>query len=146
MVVKIVSRQVGRKVAAGEKIERLPITRLFFNDVIGPLAIEGFRANFTEVLARYGAVPRGFDPKRLYFLPDHSVPTFSMQIAKGVKLMKEFAKETGAKMYKEGDGIEHVVLSEDGSRRSFSLCPRGLTCPPNRRPRRRVCQRVALGS
>ena len=28
--------------------------------------------------------------------------------------MKEFAKEVGAKMYKEGDGIEHVVLIEDG--------------------------------
>jgi len=114
MVEKIVSRQVGRKVSAGEKIERLPITKLFFNDVIGPPAIEGFRANFTEVFERYGTAPRVFDPKRLYFLPDHSVPAFTVQIAEGVKLMKEFAKETGAKMYKEGDGIEHVVLIEDG--------------------------------
>ena len=114
MVEKIVSRQVGRKVSAGEKIERLPITKLFFNDVIGPPAILGFRDNFTEVFARYGVAPRVFDPKRLYFLPDHSVPTFSIQIAEGVRLMREFAKETGAKMYKEGDGIEHVVLIEDG--------------------------------
>ena len=114
MVEKIVSRQVGRKVSAGEKIERLPITKLFFNDVIGPPAIEGFRANFTEVFERYGKAPRVFDPQRLYFLPDHSVPAFTIQIAEGVKLMKEFARETGAKMYKEGDGIEHVVLIEDG--------------------------------
>ena len=134
------------KWAASEKIERLPITKLFFNDVIGPPAIEGFRANFTEVFARYGTAPRVFDPKRLYFLPDHSVPTFSIQIAEGVKLMKEFAKETGAKMYKEGDGIEYVVLIEDGSRSSFLLCHRCITCSPNRRPRRRVCQRVASGS
>ena len=35
MVEKIVSRQVGRTVSVGEKIERLPITKLFFNDVIG---------------------------------------------------------------------------------------------------------------
>ena len=54
MVEKIVSRQMGRKVSAGEKIARLPITKLFFNDVIGPPAIEGFRANFSEVFARYG--------------------------------------------------------------------------------------------
>ena len=114
MVEKIVSRQVGRKVSAGEKIERLPITKLFFNDVIGPPAIEGFRANFTEVFERHGTAPRVFDAKRLYFLPDHSVPAFTIQIAEGVKLMKEFAKEIGAKMYKEGDGIEHVVLIEDG--------------------------------
>ena len=44
MVEKIVSRQVGRPVQIGEKIERLPITKLFFNDVIGPPAI-GFVAH-----------------------------------------------------------------------------------------------------
>jgi 3-isopropylmalate/(R)-2-methylmalate dehydratase large subunit len=114
MVEKIVSRQVGRKVSAGEKIERLPITKLFFNDVIGPPAIEGLRADFAEVFAKHGKPVQVFDPKRVFFLPDHSVPAFSIQIAEGVKLMKEFAKETGAKMYKEGDGIEHVVLIEDG--------------------------------
>jgi 3-isopropylmalate/(R)-2-methylmalate dehydratase large subunit len=114
MVEKIVSRQVGRKVSAGELIERLPITKLFFNDVIGPPAIKGFREDFTEVFARAGVTPRVFDPKRLYFLPDHSVPTFSIQIAEGVQMMREFAKEMGARMYKEGDGIEHVVLIEDG--------------------------------
>ena len=65
MVEKIVSRQVGRKVAAGEKIARLPITKLFFNDVIGPPAIEGFRANFTEVFAQQGTAPQVFDPQRL---------------------------------------------------------------------------------
>ena len=95
-------------------MERLPITKLFFNDVIGPPAIEGFRENFTEVFARHGKAPPVFDPKRLCFLPDHSVPAFTIQIAEGVKLMKEFAREVGAKMYKEGDGIEHVVLIEDG--------------------------------
>ncbi|MBM3222870.1 MAG: homoaconitate hydratase family protein [Candidatus Tectomicrobia bacterium] len=114
MVEKIVSRQVGRKVSAGEKIDRLPITKLFFNDVIGPPAIEGFRADFGDVFTRAGVAPKVFDPRRLYFLPDHSVPTFSIQIAEGVQLMREFARETGAKMYKEGDGIEHVVLIEDG--------------------------------
>lgn len=114
MVEKIVSRQVGRRVSAGELIERLPITKLFFNDVIGPPAIKGFREDFTEVFARAGKSPRVFDPKRLYFLPDHSVPTFSIQIAEGVQLMREFAQEMGARMYKEGDGIEHVVLIEDG--------------------------------
>lgn len=114
MVEKIVSRQVGRHVSAGEKIERLPITKLFFNDVIGPPAIKGFREDFAEVFAQSGKPAQVFDPRRVFFLPDHSVPAFSIQIAEGVKLMKEFAKETGAKMYKEGDGIEHVVLIEDG--------------------------------
>jgi 3-isopropylmalate/(R)-2-methylmalate dehydratase large subunit len=114
MVEKIVSRRVGRPVYTGEKIEKLPITKLFFNDVIGPPAIKGFMEDFSDVYAKYGKPAQVFDPQRVFFLPDHSVPTFSIQIAEGVKLMRTFARERGIKMYKEGDGIEHVVLIEDG--------------------------------
>ena len=114
MVEKIVSRQVGHKVSVGEKIERLPITKLFFNDVIGPPAIKGFVEDFTDVFEHAGKPSQVFDPKRVFFMPDHSVPAFSIQIAEGVRLMREFTAERGIKMYKEGDGIEHVVLIEDG--------------------------------
>jgi 3-isopropylmalate/(R)-2-methylmalate dehydratase large subunit len=114
MVEKIVSRRVGHKVSAGEKIEKLPITKLFFNDVIAPPAIKGFMENFADVFEKHGKPPQVFDAQRIFFLPDHSVPTFSIQIAEGIKLMQAFAKECGLKMYKEGDGIEHVVLIEDG--------------------------------
>ena len=114
MVEKIVSRQVGRTVQIGEKIERLPITKLFFNDVIGPPAIENFMADFGDLYEQAGKPAQVFDPKRVFFLPDHSVPTFSIHIAEGVKLMQSFSKERGIKCYKEGDGIEHVVLIEDG--------------------------------
>jgi 3-isopropylmalate/(R)-2-methylmalate dehydratase large subunit len=114
MVEKIVSRRVGRPVQIGEKIERLPITKLFFNDVIGPPAIENFMADFGDIFDRAGKPSQVFDPKRVFFLPDHSVPTFSIHIAEGVKLMQSFSKERGIKCYKEGDGIEHVVLIEDG--------------------------------
>lgn len=114
MVEKIVSRQVGRPVQIGEKIERLPITKLFFNDVIGPPAIENFLADFGEIYEKAGKPAQVFDPKRVFFLPDHSVPTFSIHIAEGVKLMQSFSKERDIKCYKEGDGIEHVVLIEDG--------------------------------
>jgi 3-isopropylmalate/(R)-2-methylmalate dehydratase large subunit len=114
MVEKIISRQVGHNVWTGEKVERLPITKLFFNDVIGPPAIKGFLENFADLYEQHGKASQVFDPKRVFFLPDHSVPTFSIQVAEGVKLMQAFAKERGIKMYKEGDGIEHVVLIEDG--------------------------------
>ncbi|ETX06444.1 MAG: hypothetical protein ETSY2_17085 [Candidatus Entotheonella gemina] len=114
MVEKIVSRRVGRPVQIGEKIDRLPITKLFFNDVIGPPAIENFMADFGDIYDKAGKPAQVFDPKRVFFLPDHSVPTFSIRIAEGVKLMQSFSKERGIKCYKEGDGIEHVVLIEDG--------------------------------
>ena len=114
MVEKIVSRQVGRADRAGEKIERLPITKLFFNDVIGPPAINGFLENFPDLFEKYGKFPQVFDPKRVFFVPDHSVPSYSVPVAEGIDVMEEFARERGIKAYKEGDGIEHVVLIEDG--------------------------------
>ena len=114
MVEKIVSRQVGRAVRAGEKIERLPITKLFFNDVIGPPAINGFLENFPDLFEKYGKSPQVFDPKRVFFIPDHSVPSYSVPVAEGIDVMEQFARERGIKAYKEGDGIEHVVLIEDG--------------------------------
>ena len=52
LVEKIVSRQVGRPVHAGDKIERLPITKLFFNDVIGPPAIKGLGNLFGETFKK----------------------------------------------------------------------------------------------
>ena len=46
MVEKFVSRQVGRPVQIGETIERLPITKLIFDDVLGPPAIKNFMTDF----------------------------------------------------------------------------------------------------
>lgn len=114
MVEKIVSRHVGKTVHAGEKIDRLPITKLFFNDVIAPPAILGFRSKFGDLYQKYGKPQRVFDPQRVYLIPDHSVPALSVQVAEGVDLMEEFGREQGCKVYREGDGIEHVVLIEDG--------------------------------
>lgn len=114
LVEKIVSRHAGRAVRAGDKVDRLAVSKLFFNDVIGPPAIKGFRADFTDVFEAAGRRPAVFDPRRVFFVPDHSVPSFSVHIAEGVDLMESFAREQGCKVYKEGDGIEHVVLIEDG--------------------------------
>ncbi len=114
IVEKIVSRQVGRPVSAGEKIERLPITKLFFNDVIGPPAIKSLGRLFGETFARHGKPVQVFDPRRVFFIPDHSVPALSVEVAEGVDAMEHFAKQQGSKIYREGDGIEHVVLIEDG--------------------------------
>ncbi len=114
MVEKIVSRQVGRPVRAGELIERLPIGKLFFNDVIGPPAILTLQRLFGDTFRRHGKPVRVFDPRRVFMLPDHSIPAYSVEVAEGVDLMELFGRETGLTVYREGDGIEHVVLIEDG--------------------------------
>jgi 3-isopropylmalate/(R)-2-methylmalate dehydratase large subunit len=114
MVEKIVSRQVGRPVRTGELIARLPIGKLFFNDVIGPPAILTLQRLFGETFTRHGKPVRVFDPRRVFMLPDHSIPAYSVEVAEGVDLMESFGRECGFKVYREGDGIEHVVLIEDG--------------------------------
>ena len=114
MVEKIVSRRVGRPVRAGELIERLPIGKLFFNDVIGPPAILTLQRLFGETFRRHGKPVRVFDPRRVFMLPDHSIPAYSVEVAEGVDLMESFGRECGFRVYREGDGIEHVVLIEDG--------------------------------
>jgi len=114
MVEKIVSRQVGRPVRCGELIERLPIGKLFFNDVIGPPAILTLQRLFGETFRRHGKPVRVFDSRRVFMLPDHSIPAYSVEVAEGVDLMESFGRECGFRVYREGDGIEHVVLIEDG--------------------------------
>ncbi len=132
IVEKIVSRAVGRKVEAGEHINVLPIDKLYFNEVIAPPAIINFQDDFQEVFddaaknsgdksgeiavwnERGKAKLKVFDPARVCFIPDHTVPSCSVKVAQGVNLMKQFASEQGIKMFKEGDGIEHTVVTEEG--------------------------------
>ncbi len=114
MVEKIVSRQLGRPVSAGEIIDRLPISKLFFNDVIGPPAIKSLSRLFGETFAKHGKPVRVFDSRRIFLIPDHSIPSYSVEVSEGVDLMESFGREQGIATYREGDGIEHVVLIEDG--------------------------------
>jgi 3-isopropylmalate/(R)-2-methylmalate dehydratase large subunit len=131
IVEKIVSRVAGRKVHTGELIDILPIDKLYFNEVIAPPAIinfqEDFRAVYSEAASsrnRAGEIAvwgengkskvKVFDPSRVCFIPDHTVPSCSVKVAQGVNLMKQFASDQGIKMFKEGDGIEHTVVTEEG--------------------------------
>ncbi len=113
IVEKIVSDHLGRQVFSGEKID-LPVDVLFFNEVIGPPAIKDFREKFSDVFEKNKKPVRVFNKKRVFFIPDHTVPSSSVAVSEGIDLMEEFAKKQQVKCYKEGDGIEHVVLIEDG--------------------------------
>ncbi len=127
IVEKIVSRAVGRNLGAGDFVDVLPIDKLYFNEVIAPPAINNFESDFSPVYqevtnqkSNQASITVGksklrvFDPNRVCFIPDHTVPSCSVMVAKGINLMKDFAVEQGIKMYKEGDGIEHTVVTEEG--------------------------------
>jgi len=113
IVEKIVSFHLGRYVFAGEKVD-LPVDVLFFNEVIGPPAIKDFKAKFSDIFRKNKKKIRVFDQKKVFFIPDHTVPSSSIAVSEGIDLMEEFSREQGIKCYKEGDGIEHVVLIEEG--------------------------------
>lgn len=113
IVEKIVSYHLGREIYQGEKVD-LPIDILFFNEVIGPPAIKEFKEKFNDVFQKLKKPVSVFNPKRIFFIPDHTVPSSSIVVSEGITLMEEFSKEQGCFCYKEGDGIEHVVLIEDG--------------------------------
>ncbi len=137
VVEKIVSRAVGRKVRAGDLIEALPIDKLYFNEVIAPPALVNFKEDFEPIFKETSTgnqkevvvfgqgrktKMKVFDPKRVCFIPDHTVPSCSVKVAQGVGLMKEFAADQGIKMYKEGDGIEHTLVTEEGFVRPGEIC------------------------
>ena len=128
IVEKIVSRATKKQARAGDLVEVLPIDKLYFNEVIAPPALVNFKDDFETIFEEVGRSQKEivvhtqagksrmkvFDPKRVCFIPDHTVPSCSVKVAQGVKLMKEFAADQGIKMYKEGDGIEHTVVTEEG--------------------------------
>src|ERR1700720_706675 len=94
---KIVARAVGggRMVLAGELIEALPVDKLYFNEVIGPPAILNFKREFGDVFQEAGKKIKGLDPMRVAFMPDHTVPSCSIMVSTGIKLMSDFAKQQG---------------------------------------------------
>ena len=110
---KIVSRAMGRKAKAGDLIEALPVDKLYFNEVIGPPAILNFEKDFEDVYTESGKKLQVFNPSRIAFMPDHTVPSCSIKVSQGIRLMADFAKDQGIAMYKEGDGIEHTIASEE---------------------------------
>jgi 3-isopropylmalate/(R)-2-methylmalate dehydratase large subunit len=129
IVEKIISRATKKKVAAGDLVNVLPVDKLYFNEVIAPPALLNFKEDFGPIFQETGVhskkelvinTPEGksrmrvFDSNRVCFIPDHTVPSCSVKVAQGINLMKEFASEQGIKMYKEGDGIEHTVVTEEG--------------------------------
>ena len=114
MVEKIISGVVGTPCKAGDFLEKLPLTKVFLNEVIAPPAITYFQNDFAPVFEKQGKKVSVFDSRRVFFIPDHTVPSCSLKVSQGIDMMKQFAADTGIRMYKEGDGIEHVVLPEGG--------------------------------
>ena len=107
IVEKIISNHVWKKVFAWDKVSALPIDLIYQNEVIAPASIVYFWQDFWKEA-------KVFDPEKIFFIPDHTIPSSSIQVSIWIDMMKKFAKKHSIKMFKQGRWIEHIVWIEEG--------------------------------
>lgn len=106
LVEEIVSDHVKTPLRAGDEIEELPVDNLLINDVAAVQLIE----LYTQI---EGLNPQPFDPSSVFVVLDHVVPACDPLIAENLNRTKEFARTFNLNLFKEGEGIEHILLSEN---------------------------------
>ncbi|MCL4517242.1 MAG: 3-isopropylmalate dehydratase large subunit [Firmicutes bacterium] len=101
---KILSRRSGQDAYANE-IVVANLDYIMGQDGTSPLAIEAFR----EMQGR-----RVRDAGKVAMVIDHSAPSPLEGISALHKLMREFAREQGIKLYDIGEGVCHQLMPERG--------------------------------
>ncbi|WP_298487460.1 3-isopropylmalate dehydratase large subunit [uncultured Maribacter sp.] len=100
---KIISNHVGRKVFAGELVIS-KVDGCMASDTTGPLTIKAFKEmGGTKV----------FNPDKCALIIDHAAPSPNERIANLHKMMRDFAKEQGMRLFEIGEGICHQVMVEN---------------------------------
>ncbi len=100
---KIISNHVGKKVYAGELVIS-KVDGAMASDTTGPLTIKAFKEMGGEKV---------FDPKKCALIIDHAAPSPNERIANLHKMMRDFAKEQGMRLFEIGEGICHQVMVEN---------------------------------
>jgi 3-isopropylmalate/(R)-2-methylmalate dehydratase large subunit len=114
MIEKILSRTSGTRVQAGDLAVAAVDFALGGVDSSTPLTAQVFR--------EIGAA-RLFDPDRVAFVVDHAIPAPNEAVAGMQKVTRDFAREMGAILIEEGEGICHQVLLERGYIRPGMMVP-----------------------
>ncbi|MFZ5901407.1 3-isopropylmalate dehydratase large subunit [Desulforudis sp. 1088] len=104
MIEKILSAKSGREVYAGD-IVVADVDFVMGQDGTSPLAIRAFRNMQGQRL---------FDSSKVALVIDHSAPSPSESVSNLHALMRDFARETGCRLYDIGDGVCHQLMLESG--------------------------------
>lgn len=100
---KIISEHCDTKVYAGEFcVARVDVTAV--QDGTGPLTIEEMRKINLE---------QAINPERTILFIDHAAPSPRKELSNSHKILREFAKKTGAILSEVGEGVCHQRLVED---------------------------------
>ncbi|NUM43770.1 MAG: 3-isopropylmalate dehydratase large subunit [Anaerolineales bacterium] len=101
---QILSTHAARPVTPGE-IVIVPVDGMMATDATAPFAIKAFRdMGGTRVC----------DPARIALVIDHASPAPNERVANLHRMMREFAREQGIKLYDVGEGICHQLMVENG--------------------------------
>lgn len=111
---RVLSRASGTDARAGAFVVATVDFALGGVDSNTPLTIQAFR--------EIGAT-RLFDPGRVAFAIDHAVPSPSQAFAAMQQATRDFARQMGAMLVDEGEGVCHQVLLERGYVRPGMLVP-----------------------
>ncbi|MCM8760515.1 MAG: aconitase family protein, partial [Candidatus Omnitrophica bacterium] len=101
---KVISSHSGKQVSAGE-ITLAKVDFLMGQDGTAPLVIKAFE--------EFGK-DRVFNPKKVAFVIDHNSPSQSQGVSALHKMMREFCRRYGIKLFDIGEGICHILLPENG--------------------------------
>lgn len=104
MAEKILSRRGTEVVYAGD---------LAVVDVDQVMVVDSIAQSFIERMQRdLGAVPKY--PERVSIVIDHVAPASTVSVAQAQKEAREYAAQTGVRLFDVGRGICHQVLMEEG--------------------------------
>jgi len=103
---KILAAHSGKQSVSPGDLINVKVDLVMANDITAPIAIEQFR--------KLG-VADVFDKERVVFVPSHFAPARDIATAAQLKVMRDFAKESGVVYYELGQaGIEHILLPWKG--------------------------------
>jgi 3-isopropylmalate/(R)-2-methylmalate dehydratase large subunit len=103
---KILAKASGKTSVSPGEIVDADVDMVMVHDLTGPLAVEAFK--------RIG-VEKVWNNKKAVVILDHQVPAESVKAAELHKMMRQFAKQQGIRIYDVGKGgICHQVMPEKG--------------------------------
>ncbi|MEJ5225164.1 MAG: 3-isopropylmalate dehydratase large subunit [Anaerolineales bacterium] len=108
---RIISAHAGRLVRAGE-IAIVDVDAVMATDATAPFALKAFREMGGASV---------WDKNRVFLVIDHAAPAPNERVANLHKMMRDFAREQGVKLYDVGEGICHQLMVENGHVRPGDL-------------------------
>jgi 3-isopropylmalate/(R)-2-methylmalate dehydratase large subunit len=99
---KILSEHAGRNLRAGD-IAVIDVDIVMAQDGTGPLAVSQLKKMGFEKVA---------NPSKSIFFIDHAAPSPRKELSDSHKVLRDFARESGAKLSDIGEGICHQILVE----------------------------------